>query len=136
MRRQIAFQVTILCTAIAACNNDFSAMNMIGPWGGPHAAMVLTTTGGTMEYDCASGTISNDWTVTPDGLFAATGRHLPGHGGPIPIGGGDTLTRPARYQGTIRGHTMTLTVVLTDSATVLGVFDLTQGRSGSVFKCL
>jgi hypothetical protein len=128
--------LAVACMGLAGCSNDLSSMNIIGPWGGPHAAMVLTATGGTMEYDCASGTISNDWTVTPDGFFAATGRHLPGHGGPIPIGGGDTLTRPARYQGTIRGRTMTLTVVLTDSAQVLGVFDLTQGRTGSVFKCL
>ena len=31
---------------------------------------------------------------------------------------------------------MTLTVVLTDSATVLGVFDLVRGKSGGVIKCL
>lgn len=136
MRPQIALPVVILCATIAGCNNDFSSMNIIGPWGGPHAAMVLKANGGTVEYDCASGTIANDWTVTPDGFFAATGRHLPGHGGPIPIGGGDTTTRPARYQGTIRGRAMTLTVVLTDSAQVLGVFDLTQGRTGPVYKCL
>lgn len=136
MKPQAVFRLTILCAAMTACNTDFDTMDVIGPWGGPHAALVLADTGGTIEYDCATGTILNDWTVTPNGLFAATGRHLQGHGGPLPIGGGDTLTRPARYQGTIRGSKMTLTVVLTDSAVVLGVFDLVRGKTGPVVKCL
>ena len=135
MKPHDLFRLLVACTAVAACNTDFTTRDIDGPWGGPNVAMVLTPTGGTLEYDCAAGTISNDWTVSPDGLFSATGQHLPGHGGPIRIGE-DTVRRPARYQGTIRGRTMTLTVVLTDSATVLGVFSLTQGQSGSVFKCL
>ena len=135
MKRQSIFCLVITGTVLAACNTNFDSMNIIGPWGGQHAVMVLTATGGTMEYDCAAGTISNDWTVSPDGIFAATGQHMPGHGGPVRIDE-DTVRRPARYQGTIRGSTMTLTVVLTDSATVLGVFSLTRGQAGSVFKCL
>ena len=135
MTRQSIFYLVIAGTVLAACNTNFDSMNIIGPWGGQHAVMVLTATGGTMEYDCAAGTISNDWTVSPDGIFAATGQHMPGHGGPVRIDE-DTVRRPARYQGTIRGSTMTLTVVLTDSATVLGVFSLTRGQAGSVFKCL
>ena len=103
MKPHSVYHLVALCAALAACNNDFTPVDVLGPWSGLHAAMVLTATGGTMEYDCATGTISSDWTVTPDGLFAATGRHLQGHGGPLPIGGGDTTTRPARYQGTIRG---------------------------------
>jgi hypothetical protein len=135
MKRQILCCLAIVGTILAACNTNVDSIDVIGPWGGPHLAMVLTATGGTLEYDCAAGTISNDWTVTPDGLFAATGQHMPGHGGPIRIDE-DTVRRPARYQGTIRGRTMTLTVVLTDSATVLGVYSLTRGVTGSVFKCL
>jgi hypothetical protein len=135
MTRRIVFCLLTACAALAACNTNFDSMDVIGPWGGPHLAMVLKANGGTMEYDCAAGTISNDWTVTPDGLFAATGQHMPGHGGPSRIDE-DTVRRPARYQGTIRGRTMTLTVVLTDSATVLGVYSLTRGNTGSVFKCL
>jgi len=135
MNRHPMFRLVAACTALAACNTNFNSMDVVGPWGGQHLAMVLTATGGTMEYDCAAGTISNDWTVTPDGLFAATGEHMPGHGGPGRIDE-DTVRRPARYQGTIRGRTMTLTVVLTDSATVLGVFSLTRGQTGSVFRCL
>ncbi len=127
--------LVIVSVVLAACNTNVESMDVLGPWGGPHAAMVLTTTGGTLEYDCAAGTISNDWTVTPDGIFAATGQHMPGHGGPVRIGE-DTVRRPARYQGSIHGSIMTLTVVLTDSATVVGVFSLTRGRTGSVFRCL
>jgi hypothetical protein len=135
MKRQILCCLAMVGTILAACNTNFESMDVIGSWGGPHAVMALTTTGGTMEYDCAAGTISNDWTVTPDGIFAATGQHMPGHGGPIRIGE-DTVRRPARYQGSIRGKIMTLTVVLTDSAAVLGVYSLTRGQTGSVFKCL
>jgi hypothetical protein len=121
--------------ALSACTSDFTMADVIGTWGGDHLVMVLTATGGTTEYDCAVGRVSSDWSVTPDGIFTATGRHIPGHGGPIRIDE-DTTGRPARYQGSIRGRTMTLTVVLTDSAQVVGTYSLTKGRSGSVFKCV
>ncbi|HEV8599108.1 MAG TPA: hypothetical protein VGQ69_07080 [Gemmatimonadales bacterium] len=44
--------------------------------------------------------------------------------------------RPARYDGRVRGDTMTLTVTLTDPNEVLGTCTLVYGRSPYVFKCL
>lgn len=133
MRRHLA--VALLVAGALSCNSDLMNSDVAGSWGGDHALLTLTPLGGTIEYDCASGSVAANWQVTPDGIFTATGGYLAGHGGPIRIDE-DTTSRPVRYQGTIRGSTMKLTVTLTDSAKVLGVFDLVRGRNGSVFKCL
>jgi len=46
------------------------------------------------------------------------------------------VPRPARYDGILRGDHLWLSVTLTDSAQVLGPFDLERGKTGPVYKCL
>jgi hypothetical protein len=106
-----------------------------GDWGGEHLGMAATATGATLEYDCAEGLITEP--IRPDsrGRFSATGLHFPGHGGPIRIGDPQEQ-HPARYDGTVGGITLRITVTLTDSGTVIGSFTLTRGGSPHVLKCL
>jgi hypothetical protein len=107
----------------------------LGAWGGDHVGLVLTATGGTLEYDCAHGTIDEPFVTDSAGRFQLMGTHTREHGGPI---GRDEKAdkHPARYTGGVDGDTMTLTVTLTDSNEVLGTFTLTRGRIARVFKCL
>src|SRR5512140_1985972 len=73
-----------------------------GDWGGDHAGLVATADSGTMEYDCASGRITEPLRPASDGRFTANGTHTPGHGGPVGIG--EVLPkRPARYTGRVIG---------------------------------
>ena len=45
-------------------------------------------------------------------------------------------THPARYDGSVTGNSMTLTVRLTDTNETIGTFTLTRAGTARVFKCL
>ncbi len=106
-----------------------------GAWGSDHVSLLVTATGGTLEYDCAHGTIDQPFVVDSSGRFDLAGTHTREHGGPIRIGEkGDK--RPARYTGTTDGRTMTLTVTLIGSHDPLVTFILTRGQTGRIVKCL
>ena len=106
-----------------------------GTWGGPHIGLVVSATGAEIEYDCAHGRIAGALRPDEDGDFVATGVHVNEHGGPVREG---ELAdqHPARYVGRVRGSQMTLRVELTDTARVVGTFELERGANPHVFKCL
>ena len=107
----------------------------VGAWGGDHVNLLVAATGGTLEYDCAHGTIDQSFLADSSGRFDLAGTHTREHGGPIRIGEKEDK-RPARYTGTTDGRTMTLTVTLTGSNERIGPFTLTRGQLGRVVKCL
>ena len=74
----------------------------------------LGTNGGTLEYDCATGTIIGPLTLHPDGTFDAEGIHTPGWGGPE-IEGQVLPTYRARYSGSVRGGVKELAQMLNNS---------------------
>jgi hypothetical protein len=124
-----------LLLGLAGCLGPEVPDVVTGEWGGVHLGLVVTDAGADLEYDCAEGRITGPLRPDEGGRFSAAGTHFPGHGGPIRI---DEIreSRPARYDGTVRGDRMTLTVTLTDSNDVLGTFILIHGASPHVFKCL
>jgi hypothetical protein len=107
----------------------------LGGWGGDHVGLLLTATGGTLEYDCAHGTVDQPFVTDSAGRFQLAGTHTREHGGPI-RGDEKPDKHPARYTGAVDGDTMTLTVTLTDSNEVLGNFTLTRGRTARIVRCL
>jgi hypothetical protein len=120
--------------AIVACGEITSFSLSISTWGGTHIGLVITVTGGAVEYDCAMGRIDEP-IVVRDNRFDVRGVHWNGQGGPIGV---DTIQtpRPARYQGTVRGDWMTLRVTLTDTGELLGPFVLQRRGNPNVVKCL
>lgn len=125
----------LLLLGLAGCVGPEIPTVLTGEWGGVHLGLVATGAGAELEYDCASGRIGV--AVRPDGSgrFSVAGSHFPGHGGPIRFGE-ILVERPARFDGNVRGDTMTLTVTLTDTNEALGTFTLVRGASPHVFKCL
>ena len=102
-------------------------------WGGQHIGLVITVTGGTVEYDCAEGEILEPIRVV-GGKFSALGLHYLGIGGPV---GTDRVhPRPARYEGNVKDDVMTMTVTLTDTQEKVGTYTLERGASPHVVKCL
>lgn len=96
--------------------------------------MSLTSSGGTIEYDCAAGTISEPVTVHSDGTFTAEGTHTPGWGGPE-IEGQVMPTYRVRYNGSVRGDTMVL-LGRVENGVLLGPFTLRRGAEPIIFRCL
>ena len=128
---------TLCAVMLAAVACDTTAPDPValgGTWGGDHAALTITDSRASIEFDCAHGELTVPIALTR-GSFDVTGHYIQEHGGPIRSD--EIIDRqPARYTGTVAGRTMTLRVSLAASAQDLGTFTLTQGSSGRVFKCL
>lgn len=127
-----------LVVLVAACSVVIAGPGVfiiIGDWGGEHVRMELEEAGGSLEYDCAHGTVDPGWTLTDEGEFSGTGEHFIEHGGPVREG--EVIPpRPASYSGTVDGDRMDLTVTLTDSAQILGTYELERGSDGQIVRCL
>jgi hypothetical protein len=106
---------------------------LTGDWGGEHVELHLGGAGGTLDYDCAHGTIGP---VVPNaaGRFTAAGSHTPEHGGPVREG--EVLpSHAAQYSGTVHGDRMTLEG-RTDDGVRLGPFALRRGAQPMLMRCL
>ena len=126
--------VLLLAAALAACASvPPPGTPLTGNWGGTHVGLELGPTGGTLEYDCAAGTIG-PVIVGSAGRFTAEGTHTPGWGGPE-IEGQVRPTHPVRYGGTVRGDRMTLQGRV-ENGVLLGPFTLRRGAEPIIFRCL
>ena len=126
--------VAALCSA-AVCRTTGPDRVPDGTWGGDHISMVVSDTGATIEYDCASGKITVPLALDANGDFSWTGIHSPGHGGPIRIGEPPD-DRPARYTGSATSSAMRITMTVVDGSIPPQTFVLARGGAGKVFKCL
>ncbi|MCL7991292.1 MAG: hypothetical protein M8840_09130 [marine benthic group bacterium] len=136
--RRTAVLAATFAGLLAACSGFIYGPNgiiAIGAWGGLHVVLVLEESGGSLDYDCAHGTIEPGWTLTDDGRFSGVGEHYLESGGPV-RDGEELQPRPAAYEGMIDDDRMQLTVTLTDSAQVVGTFDLRRGADGQIVRCL
>jgi hypothetical protein len=107
----------------------------VGEWGGEHVGLTVTNTGARLEFDCASGEISQPLTLDNDGRFSVEGVYTQERPGPVRIGD-EPERKAARYSGRIAGKTMTLDVILIESKKNIGTFMLTFGGEPRVTKCL
>jgi hypothetical protein len=125
----------LMPTLLAACASlPPAGQPVTGEWGGTHIGLSLTPNGGTLDYDCAAGTISSPLLLNSDGTFSAEGMHTPGWGGPEIVGQTPPSYR-VRYGGRVRGNTMTLQGWL-ENGVALGPFTLRLGAEPIIFRCL
>jgi hypothetical protein len=106
-----------------------------GRWGGTGIALEVTDAGGTLDYDCAHGTVSEPILLDGQGHFDVKGAHYREHGGPVRE---DETAKglPVRYTGQVRDDEMTLTVRPEGRDDVIGSYTLVRGKAGRVRKCL
>jgi hypothetical protein len=126
----------LAATALTSCSSGptfVADVPLVGAWGGRSIALTLSTSGGTVEYDCAHGRI--DEALRPDagGTLRATGVHVREHGGPTRDGEVE-VALPAVYVGTVDGDLVTLRVLV--GSDTLGPFSARRGSTPQLFKCL
>ena len=130
---------SVIATVIAACapaaTNGEPGAPVTGRWGGDHVALDLTPAGGTIEYDCAHGGLTQPLRPGARGEFEAIGVLVREHGGPIRVGERPDSV-PARYVGRVTGDRMTLRVYAGSRPDTLGPFELRRGGEPRLFKCL
>lgn len=99
----VMFAVVVLasCTIYPVKNT-----HTVGPsaWGGEHVMLTISTSGATLEFDCATGQISQPIGVDKNGSFDVAGTFTPQHGGPVRKDE-STPVQPARYSGHVDGDT-------------------------------
>jgi len=102
-------------------------------WGGDHVRMEVTRSGAELEFDCATGTITDAMPET-EGTFSLKGTFTPERGGPT-RDGDTSRTVDANYSGTIKNDTMTLRVVVGGKDQEAAKYVLVRGREGRLMKC-
>ena len=103
-----------------------------GVWGAQGVMLDVKADGATIEYDCGHGTIPHKLMLGADGTFALDGRHFREGPGPTKL---DDEGEAARYEGAVKGDTLTLTVTLSEKKEKLGSYTLTFGRRVILKKC-
>jgi hypothetical protein len=123
-----------LCTACSATSTSFTPdSRLVGRWGGPHADLALTATGGTIQFDCAHGAIGSAVVTNAASDFDVAGIFVREHGGPVRADEiPDSLA--ARYVGHVTGDQLRLTIRV--GADALGPFALQLGSAPQLFRCL
>jgi len=106
-----------------------------GTWGGQHIRITVERGSASIEYDCATGTITGPLTINRNGSFSWKGFHTAQHGGPVRREE-ESNRQQATYSGSISGDTMTLRVKVSGKDEDTETYTLERGSSGEVFKCL
>jgi hypothetical protein len=104
-----------------------------GNWGGDHARLIVTSKGGTVEFDCGHGSIDSALRADGGGRFATRGRYFREHGGPVRKDEAPDAV-PARYSGSLRRGSLTMLVTLSNGEE-LGPFELRLGQRPRLMKC-
>lgn len=128
--RLVALVLALGCAARVPSPGDNRVIT--GEWGGLHAGLTLSDSGGSIQYDCAHGTISDPVKLSA-GKFTVAGFHFREHGGPVRIGE-PTDSVSAVYLGQVRGDEMILRVIA--NADTLGPFVIHQGAAPTIMRCL
>jgi hypothetical protein len=125
---------SVALLVLAGCASvPIAGIPLEGEWGGQHVALHLQETGGTLDYDCANGTIG-PVVLRSDRSFSANGTHTPGHGGPVRVGEVPP-SYSVDYSGGLRGDRMTLEGRLANGVR-LGPYELQRGAEPRIFRCL
>jgi hypothetical protein len=97
--------------------------------------MEVSESGATLEFDCAHATIQGPIPLDASRRFAVEGSYFQEHGGPISAGE-ETAPVKTRYEGTVTGGTMSLTVINLDAGEKIGAYTLVLGAVAHITKCL
>jgi len=131
MNRVMLASVTVFLIRDCNVGGPRPAAGLIqGTWGGNNAGLMASDSSAHVHIGCTAGDTKQALVADQQGRFDATGRYnitlypvarLPDH--------------PARFFGSTDGHTLTLTVTLTDTAVTLGPVQLVLGQEPQMGPC-
>ena len=118
--------------ALLACSVATSTpiTEVSGTWGGDNTGLIVNGTDVHVHIGCTLGDAAGPIQPDANGDFEATGTY---NVDAYPIDRG--IVHPATFKGKIVGHTMTLTVSLSDTARVLGPVTLVYGAEPKMGPC-
>jgi len=105
-----------------------------GVWGGEHIRMEVNDSGADIEFDCATGSISQRLQLDDDGRFKVQGIYIAETPAPAAVDGGLASGVKATYTGILTGSNLRLEVFI-EGQNMPRTFDLAQGDQGHLAKC-
>jgi hypothetical protein len=106
-----------------------------GVWGGDHIRMEVSDSGADLEFDCATGSISQRLELDENGRFKVQGVYMAQTPAPASVDGGSTeLGSKATYTGILSGSSLRLEVLVEGQDTPR-TFVLMRGDEGHLTKC-
>ena len=119
---------------LGACDGTPTAVDPVGSWGGEGIRLDVAAAGGTLEFDCAVGTIDAPLVLDENGAFVLPGTFTLGHGGPD-IEGQEPVPVEATFTGTVAGDRMTLEGRFGAEDTRIGPYSLRKDRDPLLREC-
>jgi hypothetical protein len=111
-----------------------SALGPVGTvWGGEHIALEVTADGATLEFDCATASITKPLTVDAKGNFRAEGTFTRERPGPTMRNGNPAAS--ATFSGSIAGNTLHLHISSGAKSDGGEDYVLLRDQPGRVMKC-
>ena len=126
------FAVLLSLPVFLACSVATSTpiTEVAGTWGGNNTGLSVNGTDVHVHIGCTLGDAVGPIQPDTNGAFEATGTY---NVDAYPVDRG--IVHPATVRGRIVGHTMTLTVSLSDTARVLGPVTLVYGAEPKMGPC-
>jgi hypothetical protein len=107
---------------------------VVGTWGGENAGLIADDTSAHVHIACTFGNVAQGIEPGPDGRFDVPGQYVLRA---YPVYVGPSL--PARFQGSVTGRTITLSVIVqdttADTTVTLGPVRLLFGREPKMQMC-
>ncbi len=127
-------RITVILSifAVLACPTGTSTRitEVVGTWGGDNAGLIVSDADIHVHIGCTLGNALGPIRPDANGRFEADGTY---NVDAYPVDRG--IIHPARFTGQITGQTMRLTVLLTDTARVLGPVTLIYGKEPKMGPC-
>lgn len=131
--------VTVVALVCApGCAGGYSQPSdalITGRWAGDRIELVLNEMGGSVEFDCARGVILEPIQPRDDGRFDVPGSYSGLTRRPERIDETSAQAQTSRYEGTVSGDEMTITLRLTDSGQTLGPYSASRNGRSQLVKC-
>jgi hypothetical protein len=122
----------ISCTKDETLSPDTTLFT--GKWGGQGISVVASDTQVTLDFDCASGTISKK-VLMSNNQFSEKGTYTQ-FSGNVPINADPPQPKSVLYVGSLSANDLSLTIKSEDGKTVIGKYTITKGDAGKIVRCL
>jgi hypothetical protein len=126
-------RATVLLFAVLVLGGCHGETVPAGAWGGDHVVLTVTDNGGSVEFDCASGTLDHPLRLDDRGRFSVPGTFVPQHPGATRTSDA-AQSRPARYQGRLDRQKLEFTVTV-EGETGQGPYTVTLAKAPKITKC-
>ena len=129
--RNINLLLASIIILLVSCTKD----NTLGPdtlfigrWGGQGISVLATDTQVTLDFNCASGTISKR-VMLSNNLFLEKGTYTQ-------FTGNTPVNANVLYEGNLSINDLSLTIKSEDGKTIIGKYLIIKNDTGKVIRCM